>query len=95
VGARREELLRQQLEEQALRFQFGQREPAARASDFLGAIQGQGLGTREIDVRPEERANPLLGALSAAGFAASTIPNISRTGIGIGGLLGGLGTLIG
>ena len=95
VGARREDLLRRQLEEQALRFQFGQREPAARASGFLGAIQGQGLGTRETDVRPEERPNALLGALGGAGFAASTIPRITPTGIGIGGLLGGLGTFIG
>ena len=98
VGAAREGQLGAQLAEDVARFEFAQREPGQRVTQYLAAVGGGGGGTTQRSLDPYTPANPLLGLLGGAATGAAMIPT-GYTGsiapfIGGGAALGGLSAFV-
>lgn len=97
LGAAKEADEAQKLQEQMYRYEYGQKLPYTKLSDYLGLLQGaSGYGTTTgITNAPGQQSyrNPVMGALGGASAGASLAPLLGFAGpfgaIG-GALLGGL-----
>ncbi len=96
VGAAREQIAAQPLQEQIQRFQYGQQLPYQQLQGYLSSVYGTPMGQSQA-IMPQAQTNRLgqaiglgtLGFLGGQAIGGSTfgIPN-SILGAGAGGLLG-------
>jgi hypothetical protein len=102
VGAAREQIAAQPLQEQMQRFNFGQQLPYQQLSGYLSSVYGSPMGRfGEQTQSTTMPSNPLMGGLAGAGLGylggqflgKSSLMNPVQQGIigaGLGGVLGGL-----
>jgi len=98
VGAAREQIAAQPLQESMQRFQFGQQLPFQQLQGFLSSVYGNPMGTSNVPI-PQAQTNRLGSALGGAGlgylggqFLTSQFgANAPLYGAGLGGLLGYFG----
>lgn len=98
VGAAREQIAAQPLQESMQRFQFGQQLPFQQLQGFLSSVYGNPMGTSNVPI-PQAQTNPLAQAIGGAGlgylggqFLTSQFgANAPLYGAGLGGLLGYFG----
>lgn len=99
VGAAREAIAAQPLQEQMQRFQFGQQLPFQQLSGYLSSVYGSPMGSFGTQSQTMPR-NPIIGGLAGAGLGylggqflgGSNLMNPVSQGVigaGLGGLLGG------
>lgn len=101
VGAAREQIALQPLQEQIARFNFGQITPRQSLQTFLSSVYGSPMASSNIPM-PQAQTNPLaqglgLGTLGYLGgsFLGGTPLNQPGQAAILGGLLGGLGGYFG
>ena len=102
VGAAREQIAAQPLQEQMQRFQFGQQLPYQQLSGYLSSVYGSPMGSFGTQTQSTTMpSNPLMGGLAGAGLGylggqflgGSGLMNPVSQGVigaGLGGVLGGL-----
>jgi hypothetical protein len=98
VGAAREAIARQPLQEEIARFQFEQQAPRESLMSFLSSVYGSPLRAYGTQTIPQAQTNPLGQAIGGAGlgylggqFLTNQFgANAPLYGAGIGALLGGL-----
>jgi hypothetical protein len=98
VGAAREQIAAQPLQESMRRFQFGQQLPFQQLQGFLSSVYGNPMGTSNVPI-PQAQTNQLGQAIGGAGlgylggqFLTSQFgANAPLYGAGLGGLLGYFG----
>lgn len=98
VGAAREQIAAQPLQESMQRFQFGQQLPFQQLQGFLSSVYGNPMGTSNVPI-PQAQTNQIAQALGGAGlgylggqFLTSQFgANAPLYGAGLGGLLGYFG----
>jgi hypothetical protein len=102
VGAAREQIAAQPLQEQMARFNFGQQLPYQQLSGYLSSVYGSPMGSFGTQTQSTTMpSNPLMGGLAGAGLGylggqflgGSGLMNPVSQGIigaGLGGVLGGL-----
>jgi hypothetical protein len=102
VGAAREQIAAQPLQEQMQRFNFGQQLPYQQLSGYLSSVYGSPMGSFGTQTQSTTMpSNPLMGGLAGAGLGylggqflgGSGLMNPVSQGIigaGLGGVLGGL-----
>jgi hypothetical protein len=98
VGAAREQIAAQPLQESMQRFQFGQQLPYQQLQGFLSSVYGNPMGTSNVPI-PQAQTNQIAQALGGAGlgylggqFLTSQFgANAPLYGAGLGGLLGYFG----
>jgi hypothetical protein len=102
VGAAREQIAAQPLQEQMQRFQFGQQLPYQQLSGYLSSVYGSPMGSFGTQTQSTTMpSNPLMGGLAGAGLGylggqflgGSSLMNPVSQGVigaGLGGVLGGL-----
>lgn len=97
VGAAREQIAAQPLQESMQRFQFGQQLPFQQLQGFLSSVYGNPMSTGNVPI-PQAQTNRLGQAIGGAGlgylggsFLGGTPLNQPGTLAAIGGLIGGLG----
>ena len=102
VGAAREQIAAQPLQEQMQRFQFGQQLPYQQLSGYLSSVYGSPMGNFGSQTQSTTMpSNPLMGGLAGAGLGylggqflgGSGLMNPVSQGVigaGLGGVLGGL-----
>ena len=97
VGAAREQIAAQPLQESMQRFQFGQQLPYQQLQGFLSSVYGNPMSTSNVPI-PQAQTNRLGQAIGGAGlgylggsFLGGTPLNQPGTLAAIGGLIGGLG----
>jgi hypothetical protein len=100
VGAAREAIAAQPLQEQMARFNFGQQLPYQQLSGYLSSVYGSPMGSYGTQSQTMPR-NPIIGGLAGAGLGylggqflgGSSLMNPVSQGVigaGLGGLAGGL-----
>ena len=102
VGAAREQIAAQPLQEQMQRFNFGQQLPYQQLSGYLSSVYGSPMGSFGTQTQSTTMpSNPLMGGLAGAGLGylggqflgGSGLMNPVSQGVigaGLGGVLGGL-----
>jgi hypothetical protein len=102
VGAAREQIAAQPLQEQMARFNFGQQLPYQQLSGYLSSVYGSPMGNFGTQTQSTTMpSNPLMGGLAGAGLGylggqflgGSGLMNPVSQGVigaGLGGVLGGL-----
>jgi hypothetical protein len=102
VGAAREAIAAQPLQEQMARFNFGQQLPYQQLSGYLSSVYGSPMGSFGTQTQSTTMpSNPLMGGLAGAGLGylggqflgGSSLMNPVSQGVigaGLGGVLGGL-----
>jgi hypothetical protein len=102
VGAAREQIAAQPLQEQMARFNFGQQLPYQQLSGYLSSVYGSPMGSFGTQTQSTTMpSNPLMGGLAGAGLGylggqflgGSGLMNPVSQGVigaGLGGVLGGL-----
>ena len=102
VGAAREQIAAQPLQEQMARFNFGQQLPYQQLSGYLSSVYGSPMGNFGTQTQSTNMpSNPLMGGLAGAGLGylggqflgGSSLMNPVSQGVigaGLGGVLGGL-----
>jgi hypothetical protein len=102
VGAAREQIAAQPLQEQMQRFNFGQQLPYQQLSGYLSSVYGSPMGNFGTQTQSTTMpSNPLMGGLAGAGLGylggqflgGSGLMNPVSQGVigaGLGGVLGGL-----
>jgi hypothetical protein len=102
VGAAREQIAAQPLQEQMARFNFGQQLPYQQLSGYLSSVYGSPMGSFGTQTQSTNMpSNPLMGGLAGAGLGylggqflgGSGLMNPVSQGVigaGLGGVLGGL-----
>lgn len=94
VGAAREQIAAQPLQEEMARFQFGQQVPYQQLQGFLSSVYGTPLGSSQFQQIPQAQTNRFGQALGGA-VLGSQIGSMIPGGYGTtGAILGGLGGLL-
>jgi hypothetical protein len=96
IGAAREQIAAQPLQEQIARFQFGQQVPYQQLQGFLSSVYGTPMGGSQLQQIPQAQTNQFGQALGGA-LLGSQVGNLfggfggftgSQIGAGLGGLAG-------